>query len=152
MSVELDAEHVVDLAFQPVSGWPNGDARRNRSAVGDLRFDAYAPIARIRIKIPEDVELLFALRIMHCGDIDAVVKLFFVAQQTQDVGNQRTVNGKVVLSKISLRVEARAVLAPVFFNQWRGPRHRDGTFSLGGSGRLRRGGGGRRRPLLLFPR
>ncbi len=43
---------------------------------------------------------------MHGGDIDAVVELFFVAQQTQDVWDQRAVNGEVVLSQIGLRFEA----------------------------------------------
>src|ERR1700675_1737211 len=107
MSVELNSEHVIDLALQPVGGRPNGDAGGDRSAVGDLRFHAYTFVARIRIKIPKYVELLFALRIMHCGDIDTVVKLFFVAQQAQNVGDQRAVNGEVVLPKIRLRVETR---------------------------------------------
>src|ERR1700693_352306 len=144
MAVELDAKHVVNFALQPVRGCPNGDARRDRSAVGDLRFHAHALVARKGIEDPHDIELLFALQIMHCGDIDAVVKLFFVAQQTQNVWDQRAVNGKIVLSQISLRVETRAVLALVFFNQGRGPRHRNGTGRLGGGGRgwgAPRGGG-----------
>src|ERR1019366_8443716 len=76
----------------------------------------------------------------------------------QDVGDQRAVNGKVVLAKISLGVDARSVLALVFFNQRRGPRHRGGSGGLGGSSRLRRLGGRRccglfrRRLLLTFRR
>src|SRR5260370_7716305 len=134
MAVQLDAKHVVNFALQPVSGCPNGDARRDRSTVGDLRSHPHALVARKGIEDPHDIELLFALQIMHCGDIDAVVKLFFVAQQTQNVWDQRAVNGKIVLSQISLRLETRAVLTLVFFNQGRGPRHRNGTASLGGPG------------------
>src|SRR4030088_359526 len=33
MALELDAKHVVTFALEPVSGCPNGDARRHRSAV-----------------------------------------------------------------------------------------------------------------------
>src|SRR6266481_1626049 len=150
MALELDPKHVVNFALQPVSGCPNGDARRDRSAVGDLRFYANPLIARKRIEDPHDVELLFALRIMHSRDIDAVVELLFVAQEAQNVGDQRAVNGKIVLSQISLRVETRAVLALVFFNQRRGPRRRNGTSRLGGSGGLGRFGG--RRGCTLFRR
>src|SRR5208282_895137 len=140
MSVELNSEHVINFALQPVGGRPDRDARRDGSAVGDLRLHAYPLIARERIEYPYDVELLLAFRIMRCGNIDTVIELLFVAQQAQDVGDQRAVDGKVVLAQISLRVEPRAVLAAVFFNQGRGPRQRNGTSWLGGSRRLRRRG------------
>src|ERR1700730_11587495 len=158
MAVELDAKHVVNFPLQPVRGCPNGDARRDRSAVGDLRFHPHALVARKGIEDPHDIELLFTLQIMHGGDIDAVVKLFFVAQQTQNVWDQRAVNGKIVLSQIRLRVETRAVPALVFFNQRSGPRHRNGTGRLGGRGGFSSLGGRRcgtlcrRRLLLTFQR
>src|ERR1039458_6203693 len=150
MSVELNSEHVINFALQPVGGRPDRDARRDGSAVGDLRLHAYPLIARERIEYPYDVELLFALRIMRCGDIDTVVELLFVAQQAQDVGDQGAVGGKVVRAEISEGLEARAVLAAVFFNHRRGPRHRYGTSGLGGSGRLCRRGGFRRRSRLRW--
>src|ERR1700723_3636067 len=80
---------------------------------------------------------------MHGGDVDAIVKLLFIAQQTQNVGDQRAVNDKVILSEICYRFEARPILVAIFFNQWRSPRQRHRTFSLGGGGggsRGRRGG------------
>src|SRR5579859_3541296 len=152
MAIECDPEHVIDFALQPIGGGPDGDAGWNRRAVGNLRLDAHPLVAWERIEDPDDIELLFALRIMHRGDVDAVVELLFVAQQTENVGNQRAVNAKVILSKISLRVEAGAVLALVFLYHRRGPRHGDGTGGLGGSSGFRgrsgwsswlRGGGSR---------
>ena len=75
-----------------------GTADGYRSAVGDLRFYADALVALERIENPEDFELLFARRIMRRRDVDAVVELLFVAQQAQEVGDERAIDGEIVLA------------------------------------------------------
>src|SRR6202142_1627078 len=84
MAVELDAEHVVDFALQPVRGRPDGNGRRQGSAVGDLRFYADALVALERIKNPDDFELLFSCGIVRRGDVEAIVELLFVAEKAQE--------------------------------------------------------------------
>ena len=64
-------------------------------------------------------------------------------EQQEDVGDQRAIDGEVVLPEIGLSVEAGAVLALVFFDHGRGPRHGDRSGGFGGrSGLRRRGRGG----------
>src|ERR1700686_1349166 len=139
MSVELNTEHVEDLALQPVRSLPNRYAGRNRSAVRDLRFHPHALVARKRIENPYHVELPFALRIMHRGNVNTVIESLLIPQQAQDVGDQSAVDRQVVLPKIGKSLQRRTDLTSAFFTQRRSPRHRHRPTRLGRSSRLGRG-------------
>src|SRR5208283_1409520 len=111
VSIEFDAEHIEDLALQPVGGRPDGNRTRQALAVEDLRFHANAFVARERIKNPDNVELFFTLGIMHGGDVDAIIELLFVAKDLKNLRNQRAVDDHVVLAEIGQGLQARTVSA-----------------------------------------
>src|ERR1700732_664758 len=100
MSVELDAKHVVDFALQPVRGGPYGYGTGNAVSISDLYLHPDSFVASERIKHPDHVELLLALGIVRCGDIHAIVKLFLITQDLEDLWNQRAIHDHVVLSKV----------------------------------------------------
>src|SRR5437868_14170064 len=83
MSVKTDAKHVVDFTLQPVGGWPNWDRTRRTLAVGDHGLDSNALITLERIKNPDHVKLLLALRIVHRRYVHAVIELLLVAKNLQ---------------------------------------------------------------------
>src|SRR5450755_816817 len=111
MPVELDPEHVEYFALKPVGGRPNRHGAGERFAVGDSRGDADAFIPRERVQHPDHIELLLPLGIMHRGNVYAVVELLFVAQNLQNLGNQRAIDHHIVLPEIGQRLDARSVLA-----------------------------------------
>src|SRR6266851_3285230 len=111
MSVELDAKHVEDLAFQPVRSGPQGYRAGNAVSISDLYLHSDAFVASERIEHPDHVELLFALGIVRSGDIDAVVKLLVIAQYLEEFGNERTIGNDVVLAQVSERLDAGTILA-----------------------------------------
>ncbi len=87
MPVEADAEHVEDFALKPVGGCPDRRGTGNAFAVGDHDFHANAFVFGKRVQNPEEVELFFALGIVDCGDVHAVIELFTVAQNLQQFEN-----------------------------------------------------------------
>src|SRR4029077_14778411 len=60
MSVEVDAEHVVHFALQPVRCGPVGYYAGRAGAVRDHRLYSYAHIALEGIQNPNQIELLLA--------------------------------------------------------------------------------------------
>src|SRR5215472_3579525 len=121
MAVELNAEHVVGFALQPVSRRPEGNNRGDVLAVGDPRFDAYSLIFGEGIKNPDDVELFFALGIMDRRYVDAVVELVSIPEQLQEGGDERAVDLKIVLTQVGPGPKAGTELLGEFRNQGRGP-------------------------------
>src|ERR1700683_670883 len=109
MSIELDAEHVEDLAFQPVRSHPDGNGTGQALTIGNLSLHANALIPRKRIKHPDHVELLFALRIVRRGKVDAVIELLLVAQHLKYLGNRRDAVRRVVLGEISQWLDSGTV-------------------------------------------
>src|SRR6266851_3470140 len=130
MSVELDAKHVVDFAFQPVRGGPYGYRAGNAVSISDLHFYPNSFVASERIEHPDHVEWLLALGIVRRGDVHAVVKLFLISQNLEDFRNQRSIHDHVVLTEVSQRVDAGTVLALQLGNQGRIPWCGYGTCRL----------------------
>src|ERR1700691_809143 len=148
MSVKLDAEHVEDFALQPVGSRPDGNGTRQARPIHDLSLHADALVARERIKHPDDLELPFARGVVHGGNVDAVIELLFVAEDLENLRNQRTIDHHVVLPGIGQRFDAGTVCALKLCDHGRIPRggRRGGWLgrrSRFGSGRGRRRWGAR---------
>src|ERR1035438_4573760 len=127
MPVELDPEHVEYFALQPVGRRPNRHGTGERFAVGDSRGDADAFIPRERVQHPDHVELLLPLGIMHRGNVHAVVELLFIAQNLQNLGNQRPIHHHIVLPEIRQRLDARSILTLKLRDHGRIPWRRHGS-------------------------
>src|SRR6267378_6783453 len=138
MAVELDPEHVIDFAFEPIRSWPDPHNRRQRLTIGNLRFHADTLVAYKRVQNPKHIELLLALGIVHGRDVHAVVKLVFIAQKLEHPGDKRAVDHEIVLAKISQRLKTGTVPRLIFFSEGRCPGHGNRTGGCSGSGRLRR--------------
>src|SRR2546429_7506696 len=100
MSVETDAKHVVNFTLQPVGGWPNRDRTGHTLTVRDHGLHANALVTRERIENPDHVELLLALRIVHSRYVHAVIKLFLVAKNLQQLANDEGFGDHVVLAEV----------------------------------------------------
>ena len=71
---ELDAEHVVDLALQPVGRGVDGGRGGGLLAFVDLELDADALVALEAVEDVDDVEARSRLRPVDGGDVDEVVE------------------------------------------------------------------------------
>src|SRR4030088_1774925 len=112
MPVEADAKHVEDFTLQPVCGCPDRHSAGDALAIRDHCFYANAFVPGERIQNPDDLELFFPLRIMHRGDIHAVVELLPVAQNLEYFGSNRSFDDYVILAKVSIGfADTGAVLA-----------------------------------------
>src|ERR1022692_4924028 len=120
MPVKLDAEHVEDLALQPVRSRPDGNGAGQARAIQDLRFYANALVARERIKHPDHVELLLAPCVVHGPVVNTIVKLLFITKNLENLRNQGAIDHHVVLPGVCQRLDAGAV----------------GTLELGDHGRI----------------
>ena len=113
---------------------------RLASAYLSLHADAF--VVRERIENPDHFELLFPVRIVDGGDIDAIVELLLIAQDLQQFGNQRRIGDDIFLSEVGVGLaNARTVLSLEPGNHGRIPGHGRGAGGLGGSGVFGRLGG-----------
>src|SRR5689334_17034928 len=91
MTLEEDAEHVINLAFKPVRCRPEGDRARQGLALSNQRLHPNALVSRKRIENPQHIEGLLSFGIVDRRDIHAIVKLLLVAQNLKNLRNQRAI-------------------------------------------------------------
>src|SRR5579872_1793525 len=128
MPVEANAKHVENLALQPIRRCPDRDRAGYILAVPYHRFHANSLVSRERIQNPDQIELFFPVGIVHRGDIHAVIKLLPVAQNLQDLRNNRRFDHHVILAQVSICfTDARAVLALECAHHRRFPRNWSGA-------------------------
>src|SRR6185369_3677125 len=121
-----DSKHVVDFALQPVRRRPDADRTSHTLPICDQRLYPNTLVALVRIKDPDKIKLLFPFWIVNSSDVHAVVKIVFVAQNDQDIGNNRRTQDKVVLSQIgACFTDSRSVTFFKIIYQWRIPQSRD---------------------------
>src|SRR6202035_5357134 len=112
MPVKADAKHVKDFTLEPVGGCPDRNRTGNAFAVGDHNFHANTFVPRERIQNPDYVELFFALWIVDCGDVYAVIELLPVPKNLQQLENNGGFYDQIVLAQVAARfANARAGLA-----------------------------------------
>src|ERR1700722_15549083 len=111
MPVKLDAEHIENLALQPVGARPDSDRTGNALAIGNLRLHPNAFISCKRIEYPNKIELFFALRVMNCCNIHAEIELLVVSEDLQNLRNQSSIYEHVVLPKVAHRFDPGPVRA-----------------------------------------
>src|ERR1035438_2863877 len=85
VSGELNAEHIVGLALQPVGGPPNGSDRSDRLVLGDGSFQAQLHVMRERVELVDDLEALFFLRIVYGREIGEHVVLLVHLEEAADL-------------------------------------------------------------------
>ena len=69
-------------------------------AIGNLGLYAHPLILGEGLKNPNHVELLFSLRIMDRGNVDAIIELVFIPEHLQDGGNERAIDFQIVLAEV----------------------------------------------------
>ena len=102
MSVETDAKHIVDFTLQPVGGWPNRDCTGHTLTVRDHGLHSNTLVTRERIENPDHVELLLALRIVDRRYVHAVIKLFLVAKNLQQLARDGGFGDHVALAEVRI--------------------------------------------------
>src|ERR1043166_4494382 len=89
MPGELDAEHVVALALEPIGRLVDVPHARHfqRGALLDLDLDTKEPAIRNRAKVPDDLQRHFEIAELDAGDVGEVVVLLrrIVVQPLDDV-------------------------------------------------------------------
>src|SRR3954451_15821048 len=74
MAGEVDAEHVVDLALEPVGGRPDAGARRHRVVLAGADLDPHTMAVARRVEAVHEIEPPFlARRPVDRGDVGAEV-------------------------------------------------------------------------------
>src|ERR1700722_9998646 len=100
MSFETNAEHVEYLALQPVGRRPDRNGARYRLGLGIGGFDANTFVVRKGIEDPDHFKWLLPVRIMHGGDVHAIIKFLLIAQDLQQLWNHRRIGDDVFLYEL----------------------------------------------------
>src|SRR6266567_7728497 len=81
VAFKLNAEHVEDLAFQPVCGGVHRRGRRRLEAIGDCGLDPDSFVPGEAIEDVDYVETLGPLWVIDGGEIDEVIEIGFKFQE-----------------------------------------------------------------------
>ena len=77
-----------------------GTALGTSSPSANRGFHPNALVARERVQNPDHFKLLFPLRIMYRRDIHAIIELFLVAQNLQQLGDKGRIRNDIFLIEI----------------------------------------------------
>jgi len=75
MAREFDAEHIVNLAFQPIRRWVDTRRRQCGRAVREPGFEADPQIPREAVHDVNEIEPFGPIRIVNCRNVNEIVEL-----------------------------------------------------------------------------